>query len=191
MPDGTVHKVRLVRHLAVARRWQGRCYGRSDAGLSQGSVAALPALAQELASLGPEWVVHSGLQRSHRLAVRIAALARCPLVADARWQERDFASWEGESWQRIFQQTGNAMDGMIDAPATFRPGGGETSAELAARAVQAWQHLPPGFGVVISHGGPIASLVGLNSGLPVRDWLQFVPRPGEAVELMRNCHQQR
>jgi broad specificity phosphatase PhoE len=176
----------LVRHTAVARRWQGRCYGRSDVGLGRDGLASLGPLAGVLAAHRPVWVVHSDLRRTRRLAERIAALAGCPLLVDAGWQERDFGSWEGRSWQAIYRATGDAMDGMIDAPDSFRPGGGETTLELALRSRAAWRRLPSGRGIVVSHGGPIACLIGQQRELPPRDWLRLVPAPG-AMHVMERA----
>ncbi len=176
----------LVRHTQVARAWHSRCYGVSDAGLSRQGIAAIAPLAAELAARDPAWVVRSGLTRSTRLARRIAAHARCALVADPGWRERDFGTWEGQSWAAIHRATGNAMDGMIDAPDQFRPGGGETTRALMDRALAAWRGLPDGPGVVVTHGGPIASLIGHRRGLPVREWLDCVPAPGGMIVLARD-----
>lgn len=170
-----VGQVRLVRHTAVARRWQGRCYGRSDVGLSRDGAAAIAATAERLAAPWPAWVVHSDMLRTRRLAEHIVRLANCPLLVDRGWQERDFGCWEGLTWNAIYRATGNAMDGMIDAPESFRPGGGETTRELAVRSVAAWLRLPAGNGIVVSHGGPIAALIGSRRGWPPREWLALVP----------------
>lgn len=179
--------IQLVRHTAVARVWAGRCYGRSDMGLSRDGAVQARLLARELAELRPDVVIHSGLKRARILAERIAALADVPLIDDVRWQERDFGAWEGQSWTAIYRATGSAMDGMIDAPATFRPGGGETTDELAARAAAALAACPPGRVIVVSHGGPIAALLGTAQGLPPRDWLALVPPLGGDVALERRC----
>lgn len=175
-------EITLVRHTEVARRWRGRCYGVSDAGLSRAGAAAIAPLAKKLAELQPQWVVHSDLVRTRRLAQAIARLAACSIFADPAWRERNFGAWEGQTWHAIYRASGNAMDGMIDAPATFRPGrDGETTCELAARAAAALARLPKGRGIVVAHGGPIAALIGEQRGLPPRDWLALVPPPGTLV----------
>lgn len=174
----------LVRHTEVARHWRGRCYGVSDVGLSRAGAAAIGPLAGELARMCPEWVIHSGLTRTRRLACALAQLTKCPLIAEQNWRERDFGTWEGQSWNAIYRATGNAMDGMIDAPETFRPGGGETTFELAARVCAAAAALPGGSGVVVTHGGPIAALVGRRQRLAPCDWPALVPYPGGCVTLV-------
>jgi broad specificity phosphatase PhoE len=181
MPD----KVILVRHTEVARKWHGRCYGVSDVGLSRAGAAALSPLAAALAARRPNWVVHSDRIRTRRLAEAIARLAACPLLADRRWQERDFGSWEGLSWSAIYRATGNAMDGMIDAPESYRPGGGETTYEMALRTHEAFSALPKGNGIVVTHGGPIAALLGQKKGLMPRQWLAMVPSTGRFITVTR------
>jgi broad specificity phosphatase PhoE len=179
--------VTLVRHTAVSRRWRGRCYGTSDVGLSRAGAAAIHTLAADLAGQRPQWVVHSDLGRTRRLAAAVARLAACPLIADPRWRERDFGAWEGQSWNTIYRASGNAMDGMIDAPATFRPGiSGETTSELAGRACEAWEALPSEKCIVVTHGGPIAALLGQSAGAAPGDWLALVPAMGTGVTLMRD-----
>jgi broad specificity phosphatase PhoE len=176
-------RITLVRHTEVARHWRGRCYGASDVGLSRAGAAAIGPLADELARSRPEWVIHSDLTRTRRPARALAQLAGCPIIAAPAWRERDFGTWEGQSWHAIYRATGNAMDGMIDAPDTFRPGGGETTYALAARVCAAAAVLPRGRGVVVTHGGPIAALIGLRQGLSPRDWSALVPSPGGCIDL--------
>ncbi len=176
-------KITLVRHTEVALRWRGRCYGVTDVGLSRVGAAAIGPFAQELAALRPDWVIHSDLTRTRRLAVSVAQLAECPIIADPAWRERDFGTWEGRSWNAIYRASGNAMDGMIEAPNKFRPGGGETTCELATRIATALTSLPEGRGIVVTHGGPIASLLGRERNLAPREWLQLIPPPGAYITL--------
>ncbi|MGC6401077.1 histidine phosphatase family protein [Sphingomonas sp. FW199] len=174
-------EVLLVRHTAVALAWRGRCYGASDVPLSRQGRADTIALAAVLAERNPVWVVHSGLARTRILAERIARACGCPTGEDRGWRERDFGSWEGQRWTAIYRATGNAMDGMIDTPDSFRPGGGETTFELADRVALARQRLPGGRGIVVTHGGPIAALIGRDRGALATDWPALVPPCGGSV----------
>ncbi len=175
-------EVLLVRHTEVARAWKGRCYGQSNMGLSLAGAAHARELAGTLAGWRPERVVHSGLHRAAILGESVAALAGVAAHVDPAWQERDFGSWEGRSWTTIYRETGDAMDGMIDDPDGFRPGGGETTTAFAARALAAFHRLPYGRIMVITHGGPIAAIAGSFKGLPPRDWLALVPALGGSLE---------
>ena len=174
----------LVRHTAVAARWLSRCYGRSDVALSGEGIAAARRRAHELAALDVEAVVTSPLRRARVLAGRIALLKSLPLVIEPRLAECDFGSWEGRAWDDIWRETGNAMDGMIHAPDTFRPGGGETTREMARRAYDWLDGLDRKANVIaVCHGGPIAAIRGRLDGAPVTEWLALIPAYGMATTI--------
>ncbi len=179
-------RVLLVRHPPVAKAWAGRCYGRSDMGWSRAGTAMARTLAVTLAAQAPACIVHSGARRTRQLADRVAALAGCPIAADPRWLERDFGTWEGRSWDAIWRETGDLMDGMMTDPAGFRPGGGETGADLAARVQAAWQALPTaGDTLVVAHGGPIAAIRTWLAGEPLDRMVAHIPQLGEVIVLPR------
>lgn len=159
----------LVRHPPVAKAWSGRCYGRSDMSLSRMGQAMLGPMAERLAALRPDTIVHSGMRRTSGLAdLLMRRTGLCP-IEDHRWRERDFGAWEGRTWNAIHRETGSAMDGMIDAPASFRPGGdGETTCAMIERVSCALAALPVyDRVVVVTHGGPIAALRCLIEGTPL------------------------
>ncbi|TXG82322.1 MAG: hypothetical protein E6R12_11790 [Sphingomonadales bacterium] len=127
----------LLRHPPVAVTWRARCYGVTDAPLARAAFA--------LPEPPPvEQVVHSGLRRTRGPAEKLAAVLGVPRIEDAQWRERDFGTWEGQTWHAIYRATGDAMDGMLTDPEGFRPGGdGETTMELAWRVVGAARAHPP------------------------------------------------
>lgn len=172
----------LVRHPPVALAWQKRCYGQSDPGLGREGARQAKEIAARLAVLSPDLVIHSDLKRTRSLA----ELTRLPLMAEARWRERHFGSWEGKSWQRIYRETGNAMDGMLTAPDQFRPGGGETTAELFERIKRAWLALPPLPRIaIITHGGPAACVRALLEGAPAVRLPELTPSTGQILLVAR------
>jgi len=167
-------RILLIRHTEVALRWTKKCYGRTDVGLSRNGVMQAATLASQLSAQTVAMIVHSGLQRASHLALRLAAMKGIDAIADARWQERNFGTWEGRGWHSIWRETGNAMDGMFTDPQHFRPGGGETTAELRDRSIEAWRALPQsGDVVVISHGGPIAAIRATLANAPLTDILDY------------------
>lgn len=163
-------EVVLVRHTAVALRWQGRCYGQLDVGLSRAGAVAARGLVERFAGERFDAVVFSGARRTRAVAEPLAARLGLVAVCDPRWLERGFGDWEGLSWEAIYRATGSAMDGMIDDPAGFRPGGGETTFEMRDRVLAGLAGLPGGRCLVVTHGGPIAAIIGTVGGLGVRDW---------------------
>ncbi|WP_293874549.1 MULTISPECIES: histidine phosphatase family protein [unclassified Sphingomonas] len=179
-------RVLLVRHTAVAKAWSGRCYGRSDMGLSRAGAVAMRALAADLAAQSFATIVHSGAIRTRLLAGRIARLTGRPLLADPRWLERDFGTWEGRRWHAIWRETGDLMDRMMTDPAGFYPGGGESGQDLATRARAAWDALPTDADtLVVSHGGPIAAIRTLRAGQPLERTIDAVPPCGSWLALPR------
>ena len=176
--------VTLLRHTAVAAHWQGRCYGVSDVGLSVAGVTAARGLTGQ-AFRGVTRLQTSPLRRARFLGGLLSRQLGLPLEIAPALRERDFGAWEGQGWDAIHAAEGDSMMGMIDAPATFRPGGGETTAELAARVMGWFTALPAGEEVLaITHGGPAAALRGSLAGLAVPAWLPLIPAVGEAVTLI-------
>ncbi|USI74322.1 histidine phosphatase family protein [Sphingomonas morindae] len=174
----------LVRHTEVARAWAGRCYGQSDMGLSRAGARAAADLAARLAAQPIALVVHSDLRRAAALATRVARRAGVPVHADPHWRERDFGRWEGRRWTALYRETGVLMDRMLTDPHGFAPGGGETSAALAARAEAALRALQGrGTVLVVSHGGPIAAARAAHAGAPLTELARFIPALGEIVRL--------
>ncbi|MEK7786284.1 MAG: histidine phosphatase family protein [Chloroflexota bacterium] len=148
----------LARHPPVAQAWQKRCYGQSDPGLSRAGQAMVAPLVDQLAAFKPDVIIHSDMKRTRAIALPLAEKLGIVPIAEPVWRERDFGSWEGQNWNAIYRATGNAMDGMIDAPDTFRPGGsGETTRQLIDRITTALAGVPrKGSIIIITHGGPIA-----------------------------------
>ena len=179
-------RVLLVRHTPVAKAWAGRCYGRSDMGLSRAGTMSMRALAGDLAAQPFATIVHSGATRTRVLAERIASLTGRPVATDPRWLERDFGSWEGRRWQAIWRETGDLMDRMMTDPAGFHPGGGESGQDLTLRVRAAWDALPTAADtLVVSHGGPIAALRTLLAGDPMQRMIDAVPPCGSWLVLPR------
>ncbi|MGI4878736.1 MAG: histidine phosphatase family protein [Janthinobacterium lividum] len=179
-------RVLLVRHTEVALGWRGRCYGRSYMGLSRASARAARDIVDRW-NTPVDAIVHSGSRRAATLAGWLGTRLGVDPTVDPDWQERDFGTWEGRSWQAIWRETGTAMDGMLTAPESFRPGGGETTRNLVDRAARAWSGLPDGDRiVVVAHGGPIAAIRLLQARAGISQIAAFIPAPGSVTEICRD-----
>ncbi len=174
----------FVRHPRVADSYRGVCYGRADVPLGPEGIAESLAIAEHLARRPFRHVVCSGAVRTLVLARRVCDLTGRSLTIEPTLGERDFGSWELRTWDAIYAEVGDAMNGLIDAPETYRPPGGETTHELRDRAM-AWYARRPTDGpvLVVAHGGPIAAIRGTLAGRPAREWLDLIPPPGGIVEL--------
>ena len=148
-------------------------------------------LVEELAIWKPATIIHSGLQRTRFLAERLAERLDCPTECCAALRERDFGTWELQPWDVLHARHGAEMLRMISEPGTYRPGGGETTFEMRDRVVRWFDSLPAdGRIIAVTHGGPIAALLGTHRQLPVADWIGLIPRCGESVRLHKQQTEQ-
>jgi|GEM_PF-175861 len=167
--------------------FRGVCYGSSDVPLA--TECRLDPMIGKILSQGPlTHLYHSGLARCTALAETIAALTGVSAVTDVRLRERCFGTWELRRWDSIHAETGDAMMGMVTAPGTWRPPGGETTFELRDRVLAWYADLPATGGIVaVTHGGPIAALLGSLQQRPVAEWPQLIPPFGASycIEVAR------
>ncbi len=175
--------VLLIRHGEIQSRFRTLCYGSSNVALS---AAGRAQSRDRVESFGrrPAVVMSSDLSRARYLADRLALHNELAPIVCPELRERDFGSWELRSWDEIHTETGDAMDGLVEAPDTFRPPGGETTFELRDRVLGWYSRLPAsGCIVAVTHGGPIAALLGTLGQRPVVEWPGLVPGWGEVVEV--------
>ena len=182
----------VVRHAPVDARYQGVCYGRSDVVLGLEGEHLSHAVAEELAAWKTATIVHSGLLRTQFLAERLAERLDCSATVSAALRERDFGTWEMQPWSEIHAQHGDEMLRMISEPETYRPGGGETTFEMRDRVMRWFDSLPEtGLTIAVTHGGPIAALLGAQRQLPVTDWVALIPRCGQFLPIYKRAAEQR
>lgn len=142
-------------------------------------------LLDQLAALAPDVLIHSDMKRTRAIARPLGERLGLVPIAEPLWRERDFGSWEGQSWNAIYRATGNAMDGMIEAPGTFRPGeSGETTRQLFDRIAAALARAPQqGIVLIITHGGPIACARAAQMGEGLGTIAKLVPPTGSVTLL--------
>ena len=180
-------RVVLIRHTEVHSRYRGICYGASDVELSEFGVAQIMDVGERLANVAPRRIVHSGLQRTRRLAEHIAAKKNMSSVADPRIGELDFGVWELQPWSEIYGRHGNDMSRIVSDPDAEPPHGGETVMALRKRFLVALReyHEPEHFAptIFVTHGGVISAVIGTLEGLPVGRWPERAPKYGQVVGL--------
>ncbi len=172
----------LVRHGQVHKKYQGICYGSSDVELSELGQSQSLKIVSEMNQYPIDLIYHSDLKRTRFLAELLAERTKTKIIADARLRERHFGAWELKSWDEIYAEAGNQMNGLFDRPDTFAPSGGETTFAFRDRIMSWYRSIPEeGTFAVIAHGGTIAALLGTFRQQSVKQWLDLIPQYGESI----------
>jgi alpha-ribazole phosphatase len=147
----------LVRHLPPLVD-AGVCYGRTDLATDPAAQAlALPALR---AALPDAPIYSSPLQRCAVLADALGG----PVTFDARLAELDFGAWEMQRWDDIARAE---IDAWAADVVFYRPGGGESVADMAARIAGFCADVDVPEAIVICHAGAIRLCMAHRDGLSV------------------------
>ena len=187
-------KLYLVRHGASTGNTPGNLIGQSDHPLAPLGEAQARAVAARLAPLGPMTVYASDLPRALATAEYIAA-AWAPegggavpgftdepgrrsdsgpaVVADARLREIHLGDLEGSSWE-AFTSNQELTAAMERDPFHAPLPGGESLALVRDRVVAAVEDIVAACATeaacIVSHDGPIRSIVNHYLGVPAEKW---------------------
>ncbi|SCF65906.1 probable phosphoglycerate mutase [Streptomyces sp. MnatMP-M17] len=154
----------------MERRFQGS----TDIGLTSTGVAQAQRSARLLASLKPDAIISSDLQRAAATAAELAAITRLDVSYDATLRETFAGAWQGLTHDEIVAGFGEQYAAWKRGE-PVRRGGGELETEVADRAAPVVLHhaekLPDdGTLVVVSHGGTIRTTIGRLLGLEAHHW---------------------
>lgn len=172
-----------VRHLVLLRHGETdhnaglRMQGQLDIPLNDRGQAQAAAVGRVIAARDPWLVVSSDLTRAADTAAQVAAGGPAPLHHDPRLRETHLGAWQGRTHAEIDAHEPGRLARWRAEP-TFRPPGGETRVEVAARAgavlADAMAAAPEDVGVrplvLVAHGGVIAALTAALLELPVARW---------------------
>jgi probable phosphoglycerate mutase len=152
----------LIRHAESAWNALGRWQGHADPGLSTRGRAQAAALARALSREGIEAVAASDLRRARETADALARAAGLAPELDARLRERDLGTWSGLTSPEIAGRWPADFARVRARDPDFRPGGGESLREVAARARTFLRDLAARPGpvrwAIVTHGGWIRAL---------------------------------
>ena len=168
-----------VRHAPVINP-SGAIYGRLDIPADVSDEASLRETANRLPA-GAAWIV-TPLRRTRQTADGLLAAAAgrldVPSVGvEPELMEQDFGDWQGRGRAELYAD-GIEPHPFWVSPATARPPGGESFADVMGRvgpaierlsAVHAGQDI-----VAVCHGGPIRAAIALALGLNPETALRFV-----------------
>jgi broad specificity phosphatase PhoE len=173
-PPGRRRRIILWRHGQTAWNVERRVQGTTDVPLTETGVAQARRAARLLASLGPDAIVASDLQRAVRTAAELAELTGLQVTHDEALRETYAGVWQGLTHEEIIARYGDEYAAWKRGE-PVRRGGGELETEVADRAapvvLRHADKLPDGgLLVVVSHGGTIRTTIGRLLGLEPRTW---------------------
>lgn len=177
----------LVRHGLTDWNVSGRFQGQTDVPLNKTGRLQAEALARRLAGEGILCIYASPLQRARETARIIAAPIGCPVILDLRLCELHFGDWEGLTYEQIAQRQPQALAAWQANSETTPPPGGESLAQLAARASAFLQDIRSLYEektvLLAAHGGLLQVMICLALGLPAHMYWKFAISPGSISEL--------
>ncbi len=159
-----------VSYTVYKRQFQGS----TDVALTETGIGQARRAARLLASLGPDAIISSDLQRAANTAVELATLTGLDITREEALRETYAGVWQGLTHEEIIARYGEEYAAWKRGEAVRR-GGGELETEVADRAAPVVlghaEKLPEdGTLVVVSHGGTIRTTIGRLLGLEAGHW---------------------
>jgi probable phosphoglycerate mutase len=177
--DVPVPRLLLWRHGRTEWNATGRFQGQMDPPLDAEGRAQAARVAPLLVGSGLDRadtvVVSSDLSRAEETARVLTDLLGVPLRLDPRLREHGLGSWEGLTRDEVASRFPDQYADWV-AGHPVRGRGGEDSAEVTARALDALADLPAaGIAVVVTHGGTAGRLLEALLGLGPQHRRLFAP----------------
>ena len=185
MREGELRDRRIVlwRHGQTAWNLDRRFQGSTDIELTDVGRTQAQRSARLLASLRPDAIIASDLQRTRATAAELASLTGLEASHEEALRETYAGEWQGLTHEEIVERFGEQYAAWKRGE-PVRRGGGELETEVAERAAplveRSADKLPNGGTlVVVSHGGTIRTTIGKLLGLHPGTW--------EALGGLSNC----
>ena len=175
---------------------EGICYGRTDVDVADSFAGDAQALLDAVGgamSAAEDAALHAenAALPAANAALFSSPLRRCAKLArrlgaprfDARLQELDFGAWEARPWSEIDRAS---LDAWAADIAGWRPPGGESVAELAARAGAFLDELrvsTVSAACLVTHGGVVRTLCARLWGRPLEQACGMVVPFASALKL--------
>ncbi|MGW5345409.1 histidine phosphatase family protein [Streptomyces sp. HUAS TT3] len=164
----------LWRHGQTSWNLERRFQGSTDIPLTETGVAQARRAARLLASLKPDAIVASDLQRASATAAELAGVTGLSVAHTSALRETYAGEWQGLTHDEILEKHGEQYAAWKRGE-PVRRGGGELETEVADRAApvvleHAGRLSQSGTLVVVSHGGTIRTTIGRLLGLAAHDW---------------------
>ncbi len=172
-------QVVLLRHGRTEWNATGRFQGQLDSPLDVIGRAQAEAAAVAVAPMEPDAVVSSDLARARVTAEAVGAESGVSVSLDQRLREIDLGAWQGLTRAEARTQFAEEYE-RWQLGEDARRGGGETYAEVGARAAECvvdWSNrLGPGSLIVaVTHGGTARATIGTLIGMDPDTWWRLAP----------------
>ncbi len=161
----------LVRHGQTDASLHNRFCGRIDPPLNATGQAMAAALAARYGGFGFTEIVASPLLRARQTAEPTARAAGLPVTVDEDLVEIAYGEWDGRAEDEVEKSDGARFAAWAAHPGRVAPPGGETGADIAARALRAVERIrgrvADGRVLVVSHKATLRVLVCALLGVDV------------------------
>jgi alpha-ribazole phosphatase len=113
----------------------------------------------------PPWsgIISSPLLRCAEFARELARNHDLPLIFETRFRELGFGTWEGRSWESLYQSEGERLLAFQRNPSVNPAPGGEDYSDFERRIADAWSELLQAaqgrHWLLVTHGGAIRVLL--------------------------------
>jgi probable phosphoglycerate mutase len=173
----------LIRHGAVVGDADRRFIGATDCPMSDEGEAQIRDLAERLSARFPITAIYcSDLERSRRTAELLAAGQKTPIHVRPALREIDLGEWDGALRSAIAQFLPQEYEQRGRDIAGYRPPGGESFSDLAARVLPCWRALnaygEDGVVAVAGHCGVNRVILCDVLGMPLANLFRIGQRPG-------------
>ncbi len=175
----------LIRHGQTDWNLAGRYQGQSDVPLNETGRAQAQAISQILKNQPFAALYCSDLVRARETAEIIGEVLSLPVRREPGLREIHQGEWEGQLVESIKERHAALWQQRSTDPASLRPPGGETVAEVAARvcaALDAIAHQHPQDSVlIVSHGLALATALCKAQNIAVGQAYNHIPENAEPV----------
>jgi len=165
---GDMCTIYLLRHGRTESNAAGRLMGHLDEALAPVGRHQAAAAARGLQGRGISAVYASDLRRAFDTACIVAEALQLPVTAVSGLREINVGDWAGLTQDEIQRRDPQTYATVRADPAGNGPPNGESEAEMADRVWQALDSIAAAHAgetvLVVSHGGPLRSIVGRTIG---------------------------
>jgi probable phosphoglycerate mutase len=183
----------LIRHGAVGDGAEERFLGAADLPMSPAGEAQVRELAARLRLRAiPDAIYCSDLSRSLRTAELLADESAIPIRVRPALREIEMGDWQGLSRREIAERRPEDYAARGRDIANFRPRGGESFADLAARVLPCWRELVEDretqVVAIAGHAGVNRVILCHLLGAPLANLFRIAQRPAcvNVVEWRKN-----